>query len=349
MRLSRHPRCVARAGFTLIELLTVIAIIGILVALTTAAVMKAKEVGPRTTTRYEIGQLEVGVNNFQQQYNVSYIPSRIILRHYLDDYFVPNTNLTVPLSQLDQDSVTYLTMVFKKGGQAFKNKWSRTTAYNPNGTGQGIAWHSTWNPPPVGVVPTGTAVSETLEGEQCLVFFLGGIQVTNPFGTLGFSTDDANPDGLTGTRNTFYEFKGTRMFVPVGQTYFCAYQDAYYLVAPSLLKPTVSQPTPYLFFSSYGITNGYNKYATPASPLSDCASFGVWPYAESNIPVVRYVKSNTCQIISAGRDGFFGPGTNLSLPAAQQYYWNTNTYFMIPKVGLDDQANFAAALLQSGQ
>ena len=36
---------------------------------------------------------------------------------------------------------------------------------------------------------------------------------------------------------------------------------------------------------------------------------GVWPYAGWFDPAPVYQNPNTCQIISAGRDGRFGPGT----------------------------------------
>ncbi len=160
MKLARNPGPVARGGFTLIELLVVIAIIAILIALTAAAVMRTLVLGPKTTARVEIGQLEGSVQAFQSKYGVSYIPSRIRLRKYYADYSDPKQGGG---TQLDMDSVAYLTTVFHSGGQKFITKWQNQTL--------GINWHSNWSLPTAPAHP-----AELLEGEQCLVFFLGGIQ-----------------------------------------------------------------------------------------------------------------------------------------------------------------------------
>jgi len=334
MKLSRNANPAERGGFTMIELMVVILIISILVALTAAAVMKALGMGSKTANRSDIAQLESAIEAFKAQYTVNYIPSRIILRRYYGDYF---NAAGAPLSQLDQDSVTYLTQVFHKGGTAFRTNWSNRAI--------GMNWHSSW-----ASLPAGQSAQESLEGEQCLVFFLGGIQAANPNGCLGFSTDDTNPAGfLTATRSSFFTFQSARLVVPGtqgmpgngNQVYFFAYVDGYGA------HPNGGALLPYVYFSNYGIDNGYNKYAA-LLVLSDCASQGVWPYAESNTPTMRYIKPSTFQIISAGADGVFGSGTDLTQAVANQYYWNTGSYGGIPQAGKDDQANFAANLLQAG-
>ena len=94
-------------------------------------------------------------------------------------------------------------------------------------------------------------------------------------------------------------------------------------------------PQPYLFFASTSPNgNGqYSKYGT-----SDCASF----LASPGVPVSPYMQSATLfmnptgfQIISAGRNGKFGPGG----------LWNPATGVPSGSPGADDQANFSALLL----
>ena len=135
MRLSQQSSRAGRGGFTLIELLVVIAIIGILVSLTAAAVIKTLVTGQKATVNSELRQLDGGVQAFQSQYNVAAIPSRIILRKYLKDYFSDQNPLgTNYNSNLDRDSVTYLSQVFATSGQKFKTNWI-SPGYN---------WHSSW-------------------------------------------------------------------------------------------------------------------------------------------------------------------------------------------------------------
>ncbi len=187
-------------------------------------------------------------------YGVSYIPAAASdYGKYYADYSNPALGGG---TQLDIDSVAYLSSVFHSGGQKFITKWQTT----------GINWNSSWSLPTAPAHP-----AEQLEGEQCLVFFLGGIQATGPNGCLGFSSDDANPDNLGGSRNSFFEFKSNRLVVPpVPNATFFAYQDPY------------DKGGIYAYFSAYGVTNNYNKYAATTTPAaSDCATLGVWPYAES--------------------------------------------------------------------
>ena len=97
----------------------------------------------------------------------------------------------------------------------------------------------------------------------------------------------------------------------------------------------------------YARDNNYNPYFSTFNS-SDCASLGVWPYAEALTPTPRYLKKNTFQIISAGADGMFGPGTNLTLGNAA-YVWSAGTAVSIPQAGKDDQTNFAQSVLAAGQ
>jgi len=150
----------------------------------------------------------------------------------------------------------------------------------------------------------------------------------------------ANPDKLGGDRVSFYEFKSNRLVVIPQRpnSVFFSYLDAY---------SSNGKGMPYAFFSTYVTENNYNGYFKTYGN-SDCATLGVWPYAEAGQPLPRYLRPKTFQIISAGADGQFGPGTNFSLPAKQQYFWTGATAVFIPNAGQDDQANFAPGLLSSG-
>jgi len=196
-----RPSFVRRA-FTLIELLVVIAIIAILVSLTTAGVMVFMKKGPQMVATNDITQLEISIQNFQQAYKVNYIPSAIVLCERLGDYD--------STKQIDKDSIAYLTML-----------WPQLLSPDTSGVIKwvvGIDWTGD------GVVPTGaanTANRMILEGDQCLVFFLGGIPIPGAtLGVAGFSTDPRDPAKAqpvtigtttfpaqtTGRKGPYYEF-----------------------------------------------------------------------------------------------------------------------------------------------
>src|SRR5262249_51433873 len=141
--------------------------------------------------------------------------------------------------------------------------------------------------------------SVILEGDQCLVFFLGGIPrtVDGVADCQGFSTNPRNPAAPGGGRRAIcYEFHSPPL-VKLHDNAFLSYLDPY-------------QKQPYAYFSSYKYRNGYNRYF-PVSGDSDCAKLEVWPYARKLGEQPEYVNPDTWQIISAGADTQFGPGTVL--------------------------------------
>jgi general secretion pathway protein G len=328
-----HSRRPARGGFTLIELLVVVAIIAILVGLISAAVLRFMVKGPQTVTRQEIGQLESSVALFHKEFGLGkeYMPSRLILCERYTDYFVGGIPGNGPLSQMHQDSLAFLQRMFPK-------LWRTTTA-------QGVVVD--WN-------NNGQAdAAVLLEGDQCLVFFLGGIPTApgQTPGCLGFSYKGSNPATLGGSsrKGPYFEFKATKLVQIHGNDtsanrYF-SYQDGYQTSGPS--------NSVYAYFSSYRSNNGYNRFFGTkdqnGNPIttSDCATLGVWPYAEflgNNTTGPRYLNPNTFQIVSAGADGTFGPGTDFS--SATPQIWSPNlSDANIPPAAIDDQANFYGPLL----
>jgi hypothetical protein len=160
--------------------------------------------------------------------------------------------------------------------------------------------------------------STVLEGDQCLVFFLGGrVDTINGGMTCtGFAKNEFDPvfprQSSTEDRWRFYDFDSGRLAsISAGRG---LNPGPFNVAFPSYLDQDGQQP--FLYFSSYRATNGYNRYfmASPPSvtptytsgPWSDCHTFGVWPYQQSNLD---YQKTETYQIVSAGGDKKFGAGT----------------------------------------
>jgi prepilin-type N-terminal cleavage/methylation domain-containing protein len=341
----RDLRRMSREAYTLIELLVVISIIAILISLTAAAVMHVLWKPPEVKVRNDFSQMEGGIQQFMTEYNIEYVPSKLKLCPKYQTYQDPKTGAF--LTPLDRESVDFLQKTIGRNSKQFTNTWQSAA---------GIQWVA-------GMPANGF---EILEGQQVLVFLLGGIITKSgtQYSATGFSTDPAHPDtpSAPGTNRIgpFFQFDANRLSIPPGKQYFPAYQDGFGLRQDG-------KPRFYAFFSSYGKQNGYNRYradgslangGTATSPVaSDCASLGLWPYASTpavaatattQATPLMFVKPDGWQIISSGQDGSFGPGTDITAPAASQYYWNRGTAGAIPNGGADDLASFASGKLQFG-
>jgi len=361
---QRSQNRTGRGGFTLVELLVVLVIIGILASLITGAVMLALRTGRQARNRSDLAQLDVALQNFKTTFKISDPPpSRIKICENYGQYFTVAAD-----AQLDADSVSYLTRMFPRIGIS---GWTAP----PYGTGTGIDWNGN------GVLD-GPAV---LEGDQCLVFFMGGIAA--PFGAgappnmQGFSKNPLNPaDPSAGFNPPFGDFSSSRLVVippnanslPLRPSSYLSYLDTYGV--SNGLGGYVSG-APYAYFSSYKNANGYNRYlATGASTsyvtsgvmYSDCSTLGaigvsgLWPYIQSftttTTPSAVYVKPTSYQIISAGADAVFGLGSVPSFNAGTGWsfapLWNPNVapmYGQGPPGGYDDQASFTSSILGSGK
>lgn len=329
---ARKPE---RRGFTLLELLVVIAIIAVLVSLTAAAVMRFIVKGDELRARHDMTQLQGGLESFKTQFNVTWIPSRIRIREDLTTYN--------PNDPYEAESLAYLKKLFPKLGTNAVTQ----VDWNGNGSLDG----------PV-----------DLEGDQCLVFFLGGIPTISGGvpGCLGFSTNPSNPAAVGGDRLPHFEFRSDRLVlqppgsqrVPNG---FYSYLDAF-------------GKNVYAYFSAYKKSNGYNRYWSYTAALnngvglSDCPSlrsdapggYGVWPYAIELGATPRYHNPETYQILCAGPDGTFGTGTIITgapgIPQGSQVWagaptWTTQTAsaFVALSPGIrDDMSNFHDRVLGSG-
>jgi len=205
-----------------------------------------------------------------------------------------------------------------------------------------------------------------LGGDQCLVFFLGGIPVppsSGSRGTQGFSTNPANPAQPGGNRRgPFFNFDESRLIelAVIHPPGFYSYQDPY-RNAPRPLGPDWVFGV-YAYFSAFGRVNGYNRRG-----VFDCDNLGVYPYAEvSNHDVFdpnkwRYLNAKSFQIISPGADGRFGQGSDPGI--APRGNWSPSTAsssaalgcFLCPappatlNTGADDISNFYDKLLGTSE
>ncbi len=241
-----------RTGMTLIEILVVIAIIGVLASLLLGGVMMVRARIPEATTRNDILQLGTGLTKFygHKGHNF-YPPSRLRLC---------SNRSTYGTSTLDKQSISAITKMF------------------PNINWTNIPWDGST-----------TTLDFTLEGDQCLVFFLGGIPNGAGKPPLGFSTNATNPAASGGDRIKFFDFEAGRIVIRSGS--FPSYQDGY-------------RKLPYVYFSSMSEAFRENGYDTAGIPMG----LGVSPYIQQVGPPAKYWKSTEYQIISAGNDGVFGPG-----------------------------------------
>ena len=331
-----RSRKTSRSAFTLIELLVVIAIIAILVSLSAAAVMKVLGKIPEIQTRTDISEMDVSLATFMSDYQLSDPPpSYLILREdmsYPAHYGDPGTG------PIELQSYQFLRRVFGKS--------LGPTDWNLNGK-------------------IDVNVAFPLQGQQCLVFYLGGVQ-TVATGTpqcLGFSTNNVNPAQVGGSRKgPYFNFLSSRLVLGKVQnpklSAFFVYLDGW--------KPATSVQMPYAYFSSYGIYNKYNPFTKIPPPFTvapfmggDCANIAVvngvnvGAYAYSDLGGV-FTNPNKYQIISAGADGIFGfnpgppPTTNPPASSASgTVTWNPSGG--ATGAGRDDQANFSSLILGAGQ
>jgi hypothetical protein len=275
----------------------VIAIITLLVGLLLPAINKIRDAALRAKTKSEIAELSNATESFKTTYDVKYIPTAFILSN---NYNPPNGASAAEIA-LWNDSRKYYASIWPK-------------AFLPVG------------PPPMapgpGFTPLGQdAAGIQLDGNQCLVFFLGGIpptnnrfpasfqgnrsgflnSPTNPFNLIGGAVREPalKPDGTTDptrAKGPFFDFKLDRVN-----------ENAH------VLDP---YGTPYYYFSSKN-GNDYNYFgayqllfnpnpATPNRGFNQMGGYG------SMCPFIgldgKYLNASTFQIISAGKDKLPGPG-----------------------------------------
>jgi prepilin-type N-terminal cleavage/methylation domain-containing protein len=288
-----------RVGFTLIELLIVITIIVVLVSLLLSGIYYVFGRMKDTGTGSDISQMTASIQAFKGKFGV-YPPSRIRLCSNYAAYASSPSKIAGG-AQLDTDSIAFINRMW------------------PNiGSFSGINWAG-----------NGNTVDEILEGDQCLVFFLGGIP--NPSGnpalpfndSWGFSVNPKDPSAVNsnaGKIPPFFAFATDRLFLRNGSN-FPSFKDYY-------------GQQPYLYFSAYNRKNGYAPaYAVPI--------LLVQPYFSA---ANQFFNPDSGQIICAGADGKFGAGGQWTSATAETVYPTLST-----GGGADDMTNFYSAKMGVSQ
>ncbi|SFJ50853.1 type II secretion system protein [Planctomicrobium piriforme] len=276
-----------RSGFTLVELIVVILIMAILVAMLLPAINNVRRTAREAQVTIDIKNLEKAIADFKLKFNGAEVPSSFKICERASDWGT---------STADKNALATIR-------QLWPNVDTSVDLGDVNGNGTPNEIY-------------------TLNGPECLVFFLGGVcatanssgQIVAQDGTagsespntptiwapLGFSTNPSKPFSRGGTRvGPFIEFDSGRL--KDGTT-----ASSTSGVMPEYLDPLPNQIAPYLYISSYG-GRGYNfSGANITTNNNDLSPLTFITYYKSNVVIPHNQKS--FQIISPGFDNEYGSG-----------------------------------------
>lgn len=245
-------------GFTLIELMIVLVIIGILAALILPAVMRGTDTARIFEVNNEQNKFKASITQFKTVFGVN-----------------PPSSVTIHETASAWSGAPRDRRIIKQIWQQFDFTLNRDF----NGDSD-------------------TTDTITLDGAECLVFFLGGM-VDGTSGALrGFSKNPRDPFAIdNGSRDgPFFEFLGgfdVSTKAPTGRLV-----DTDGDGAPEYVDTLASQLNPYVYFSSYDGA-GYRA--------ADNAGRIAGPYYKDAALKVPY-NADSFQLISPGRDFQYGTG-----------------------------------------
>jgi general secretion pathway protein G len=263
---------------------------------------------------------------FLDKYGV-YPPSRLVLCEN-GNYSPLNLSAVPGGAALGQRSFTYLRKMFPRMAL------STAVPVSPPGLFYDFNGNGILDKNPV-----------VITGDECLVFFLGGVKVTTTvgLGVQGFATNPANPFFPNGPNRTrgFFDFVDARL-VDTDNDGFPEYADPIGHHVDDL---------PYAYFSSYegmgydpddvnraetddsgvGLIGGFQVANDPtasnvpgdagiaASPAPNPYTSGIplpvtpsGAYAKGKVAAFTWIKSKTFQVISPGYDRKYGIGGSVS-------------------------------------
>jgi len=321
-----------RGGFTLVELLVVIVIIGVLASLITGAVVQSLRKGRVVRNISEIQQLSVALESFKQKFGF-YPPSEIVLYEYYDSYA---SAIVARPNGIEAQSLAVLQRMFPR------------MAFNTAGASQWMDWNGDGAQPsslPPNEIPT------LLEGDQCLVFFLGGIPgISTASGAVGnvapscqgFAANPQNPTNFAAAPDRispFFEFQSSRLVI---------YNPRDFPNHPASTTPSFN-PNPnrplskrnltynlsfYSYLDTYSTSDGYGGYTGSGSPFAYFSSNNTRNGYNRFFAINSY---SECSGLIAFRPD--GTGTSLfpyveSIPGSGPQYHKATT-FQILSAGSD--------------
>lgn len=244
-------------AFTLVEVMIVLVIIAILAALILPALGNAQRAARRAAVQSEMESIGASITQFKVRFGME-PPSRITL-------FAPGTAWSHAPSRA-----------------LIKRMWPQFNFATSGG---------------LNAAAFNGAPSLTLNGSECLTFFLGGIRGTSG-ALVGFSKNPREPFTENGSRDgPFFEFQGS--YDNTASAWSGRLIDSFPANGvPEYLDAIPSQTRPLLYFSSYGGT-GYR--ADNGSVLA---------YFKDGSLRNPY-KADSFQLISPGFDFAYGSGGTL--------------------------------------
>lgn len=281
---NRQPT--PRAGFTLIEVLVAVSIITVLAALSFYGIRAALDQGRRAEQANEMATLNQALEAFRAKYGI-YPPSRIRLRentaysttNYFDAHSVRYLrriwpNIVLPTPDSSGNILANTTILWCKDDPTKEEFKDQATQGNLLNTGR----------------------TYELEGDECLVFFLGGVaeftyEATATYPTdrdkpksivlHGFSSRPTNPGGVprsdipqTMTRvDPLFDFDARRLFVRSGQD----------MISPPVATANAQPDDDEQDFSGSRIGSTWqDRLGTPNDPLGQ----------DGKLPVYRQIRSD---------------------------------------------------------